>query len=274
MTHHPGNLLHAVSSIVGHRRLILDLTRREVAGRYRGSVGSLLWSFAHPLLMLAVYTFVFAVVFKARWGGATHDAQGGSFAVILFMGLIVHGLFADCINRSPTVILANVNYVKRVIFPLEILPVVALGTAIFHAAVSLVILLAFQLATMGRIEVQVLWLPVVLAPLLLLTLGVSWFLAATGVYLRDVGQVTGVLTTVLLFLSPVFYPASALPEEYRRWLHLNPLTFVIEQARAVVLWGQTPDLSGLLVYLAFALLAVAVGFWWFQRSRPGFADVL
>jgi lipopolysaccharide transport system permease protein len=259
--------------MVRHRGLVFDLIRREVVGRYRGSAGGLVWSFVHPLLMLAVYTFVFAVVFKARWGTAQGESNS-AFAVILFMGLIVHALFAECINRAPGLILSNVNYVKRVIFPLEILPVVALGSAVFHMVVSVLILMAFQWFLAGRIEPRALWLPAVLLPLMILTLGVAWFLAATGVFVRDIAQTTGILTTVLMFLSPVFYPASSLPEPYRGWLNFNPLTFIIEQARAVVLWGDAPNLRGLALYTLAALVVFAAGYWWFQRTRPGFADVL
>lgn len=273
MVRHSGSPLNALATLFQYRGLVIDLARREIAGRYRGSVGGLLWSFLQPLLMLAVYTFVFAVVFKARWGAS----QGGTntdFAVILFMGLIVHALFAECINRAPVLIVGNINYVKRVIFPLQILPVVALCSALFHMLVSVAILLGFQLALAGSLDWHALWLPVVLFPFILMTLGIAWFLAATGVFVRDIAQTTGILTTVLLFLSPVFYPTSSLPEAYRGWINANPLTFIIEQARAVVLWGQSPQLAGLLLYLVASIVVFAAGYWWFQRVRPGFADVL
>jgi lipopolysaccharide transport system permease protein len=249
------------------------LIRRDVVGRYRGSTGGLIWSFVNPLLMLAVYTFVFSVVFKARWG-TTEGANDTQFAIVLFMGLIVHGLFAECVNRAPALVLSNVNYVKRVVFPLEVLAVVALGSALFHMVVSIVILLVFQLVFAGMIDWHIVWLPIVLLPLAILTLGVAWFLAATSVYVRDVAQTTGILTTMLLFLSPVFYPVSALPEQYRPWLNLSPMTFIIEQARGVTLAGKNPDLVGLGMYLVAAITVFCAGFWWFQRTRPGFADVI
>ena len=255
-----------------HRTLIYQLGKRDVVGRYRGSVAGLAWSFLNPLLMLAVYTFVFAVVFQARWQGAT-DGKG-SFAVILFIGVLVHGIFAECLNRAPGLILANANYVKRVMFPLEILPWVSMGSALFHALVSLLVLLIAQVYVLGGIPPTALLLPVVLAPLVLTTVGLTWIFSAFGVYLRDIGQTTVVITTVALFLSPVFYPVTALPEEYRFLFLLNPLTFIIEQAREVLIWGRLPDWRGLAIYAVASLAVSSAGFWVFQRMRRGFADVL
>src|SRR5574338_1732515 len=224
-----------ILSVWRNRRLIQSLVRREVVGRYRGSVMGLLWSFFNPVFMLLVYTFVFSVVFKARWNVANDSKT--EFALVLFAGLIVFSLFTECVNRAPGLILANVNYVKKVVFPLEILPVVSLGSTLFHALISLGVWLAAYLVLFGIPPVTALLLPLVILPLLLFILGLSWALASLGVYLRDVSQVIGVITTVLMFLSPVFYPANALPAEYRHMLYLNPLTPVIEQARGVLDWG-------------------------------------
>ena len=255
-----------------HRVLIWQLTRRDVVGRYRGSLLGLLWSFLNPIFMLAVYTFVFSVVFQARWGPASESKV--EFAAVLFTGMIVHSLFAECLNRAPGLILGNVNYVKKVVFPLEILPWVAMGSALFHAAISVLVLLIFFAWTQQYLYWTALLLPVLLLPLVLFTMGLTWFLAATGVFLRDVGQTTGVVTTALLFLSPVFYPVSALPEAYRPLIYLNPLTFMIEQARGILLWGTMPDWSGLGAYLIFGFLTAWAGLFWFQKTRRGFADVL
>ena len=255
-----------------NRGLIIQLAKRDVLGRYRGSVLGLAWSFFNPLLMLAVYTFVFSVVFKARWGFG--DESKVNFAIILFAGLIVHGLFAECINRAPSLIVSNPNYVKKVVFPLEILPSVTLGSALFHAGVSLVVLLTAQLIVTQRLPWTVIIFPLVLLPLLLSTVGFAWLLSALGVYLRDVGQTTSILTTVLMFLSPLFYPLSALPENYRIWLHLNPLTFIIEESRNVLIFGRMPNWSGWTLALVAGTLVSAGGFWWFQKTRKGFADVL
>jgi len=255
-----------------NRHLIVQLTKRDVLGRYRGSMMGLAWSFFNPLIMLTVYTFVFSVVFKARWSVAGEDKI--NFAIILFVGLIVYGLFAECINRAPGLILSNSNYVKKVVFPLEILPSVALGSALFHAGVSLAVLLAAQLVINQRLPWTVVIFPVILLPLLLATMGFAWLLSALGVYVRDIGQTTTIFTTILMFLSPLFYPVSALPKRYQLWIHLNPLTFIIEEGRNVLIFGKTPNWIGLGVALAMGLVLSAVGFWWFQKTRKGFADVL
>lgn len=225
-----------IRSIRSNRSLIFNLIRREVSGRYRGSAMGLLWSFFNPVLMLAVYTFVFSVVFKARWVGGTGSKT--EFALVLFSGLMVFNLFSECINRAPTLIVGNVNYVKKVIFPLEILTCVALGSAAFHLLISLLVWLIFYVLFFGMPHATILLLPFVLLPLVLLTLGLSWLLASLGVYLRDVSQVVGIITTVLMFLSPIFYPVVSLPESYRPFMLISPLTFVIEQARDVMIWGD------------------------------------
>ncbi|MDF2642061.1 MAG: O-antigen export system permease protein RfbD [Pseudomonas sp.] len=259
-------------SLWRHRQLIASMTRREVLGRYRGSMMGIAWSFFNPLLMLAVYTFVFSEVFQARWAG--QDTGKGQFAILLFVGMIVHGLFAECANRSPSLIMSNSNYVKKVLFPLEVLPVVTLGSAMFHTGISLVVLLLAQWLLTHTLYLTAIAFPVVLLPLLISTLGLSWLLAALGVYLRDVGQVIGVFTTVLLFLSPVLYPVAALPAVYQPWLQLNPLTYIIEESRNVLLFGQWPDWQALSLAMLVALILAAVGFGFFQKTRKGFADVL
>ncbi|MDQ8051000.1 ABC transporter permease [Luteibacter sp.] len=264
--------LGLVRSLRNNRELIIALTRREVAGRYRGSVMGLLWSFLYPLLMLAVYTFVFSVVFKSRW-----PSGGGSkaeFALVLFTGLMVFSVFSECVNRAPGLVLNNINYVKKVVFPLEILPVVSLLSSSFHMLVSTLVWTGFYLVYFGTPPITALLLPVVLAPLAFFTLGLTWMLASLGVYLRDVGQVVGVATTVLLFMSPVFYAIDSLPESYRPIMRANPLTATIEQARDVMIWGRGLDLQVWLVMLAVGFLVAWLGYAWFQGTRRGFADVL
>jgi lipopolysaccharide transport system permease protein len=270
---HPASLFDLFESLWRNRQLILQLARREVAGRYRGSVMGLTWSFFNPVLMLLVYTFVFSVVFRARWGIGGEESKS-DFAIILFVGMIVHGLFAECINRAPSLILSNINYVKKVVFPLEILPWVVMGSALFHLLVSLAVLLGALLVLNSYVPWTAILFPIVAVPLLLATMGLAWFFAATGVFVRDIGQTTGILTTVLLFLSPVFYPISVLPETYQYLLLLNPLTFIIEESRKVLIWGQLPDWAGLGIYSTLAMLFAWTGFWWFQRTRKGFADVV
>jgi len=269
----PTSLASLARSLWQHRELITQMTKREVVGRYRGSVMGLAWSFFNPILMLVVYTFVFSVIFKAKWGTGGDESQT-TFAIVLFVGMIVYGLFAEMANRAPGLILSNVNYVKKVIFPLEILPVIGLGAALFHTLISLGVLLAAILLFNGSLVWTAIFFPLILLPLLLATLGIAWFLASIGVFVRDVGQTVGIFTTVLMFLSPVFFPITALPEKFQFWIMLNPLTFVIEQSRAVMIFGNQPDWAGLGIYAAVSLVVAWAGYWWFQKTRKGFADVL
>ncbi len=255
-----------------HRELLRALIEREVIGRYRGSIAGLLWSFLNPLLMLLVYTFVFSVVFKVRWG--TENDSNTQFALLVFTGMMVFNLFSECLTRAPGLILSHVNYVKKVMFPLDMLPFVMLGAVLFHTLVSFAVWLLFHLLAFGLPPPTALLFPLVLLPLVLFTLGLSWVLASLGVYLRDVGQVIGVLMSALLLMSAVFYPLSALPEAYRPWLYLNPLTLVIESSRDVLIWGVVPDLGLWLIELSVALGVAFLGWAWFEKTRPGFADVL
>lgn len=259
-------------SLVSNRQLILQMTKREVIGRYRGSMLGILWSFFNPVLMLSVYTFIFSVVFRARWGGANESKA--DFAVVLFAGMIVFSLLAECINRSPTLIISNVNYVKKVVFPLEILPWVALGSTLFHSLISLGVWLVFYGAIHQSLQWTIVFLPLVLLPLIMFVMGVSWFLAALGVFLRDMAQTVNLVTTILMFLSPVFYSVASLPPEYRPLIYANPLSFVIEQARNVLIWGTMPDWPVLAIHTLVSALIFWLGFAWFQKTRKGFADVL
>lgn len=269
---YPVTPLAMFKSLWFNRSLIWQMTKREVTSRYRGSVMGIAWSFFTPILMLFVYTFVFSVVFEARWG--VGEESRTYFGLILFVGMIVHGLLAECINRSPGLILSNVNYVKKVVFPLEILPWVAMGSALFNSIVSIFVLLLAQLIIYNFISWTCLLIPLILLPLVFAGMGLAWFLSALGVFMRDIGQVTTIFTTVLLFMSPVFYPLSAIPKEYQVWLQLNPLTLIIEESRKVLIFGSLPDWSTVGIALIVSLVIAATGFWWFQKTRKGFADVL
>lgn len=266
------NPITQIRNIWRSHDLIWQMTKREVVGRYRGSVLGLFWSFFNPVLMLIIYTFVFSVVFKARWG--TGGESRFEFALILFSGLIVYNLFAECLTRAPALIVGNVNYVKKVVFPLEIFPLVVMGAALFHSIVSLSVLLIFFVLISASLHWTIVFAPLVILPLLLTTLGLSWFLASLGVFLRDVAQTIGILVTVLMFLSPIFYPVSSLPEKYRVFIYMNPLTFIIEQMRDVLIWGKLPSWPGLCVMMLVGMLVAWLGLVWFQKTRKGFADVL
>ena len=230
------------------------------------------WSFLTPVLMLAVYTFVFSVVFKARWSSGSDSKT--EFALVLFAGLLFFNIFTECFNRSSFLIVSNVNYVKKVIFPLEILPFVALCTAVFNFLIGFSAWLVFYGIFFGLPSLNIFLFPLVMLPLMFLTLGVSWFLAALGVFLRDVGQIVAMISTVLTFLSPIFFPVSALPEKYRIIMQINPLTFIIEQAREVMIFGGTIDWSVFFMWLLSSMFLAWAGFSWFQKTRKGFADVL
>lgn len=252
--------------------LIRVSARREVLGRYQGSLLGLFWSFFNPLFMLAIYTFVFSVVFNARWGSGNESRT--EFALLLFVGLIVFNLFAECITRAPSLIISNVNYVKKVVYPLEILPFITLISALFHALISFSVWMLAYLLLFGVPSWTVLVLPLIIAPFLFFIMGLSWALAALGVYLRDIAQFVTVLTSMLMFLSPIFYPLSALPENFRQVVLLNPLAIVIEMVRGVLYFGEMPEFTMLGLYWVVALVVAWLGFALFQKTRKGFADVL
>ena len=267
------SLLSLGKSLLQHRELILQMTKREVVGRYKGSIMGLAWSFFNPILMLTVYSFVFSVVFKARWGLGDEESKT-YFAVVLFVGLIMHGLLAEVLNRAPGLILGNINYVKKVVFPLEILPVISMGAALFHSLSSLLVLLVALIILDGNLHWTVVFIPLVLLPLVILTLGLAWMLASLGVFIRDIGQTIGIITTAMLFMAPVFFPLSAMPEKYHPFIMANPLTFIIEQAREVLIFGHMPNWFGLGIYMFTATAVAWAGFAWFQKTKKGFADVI
>jgi lipopolysaccharide transport system permease protein len=270
---HPATPIAMFRSLWHNRQLIWQMARRDINSRYRGSLIGLAWSFINPILMLLVYTFVFSVVFKARWnvGG---DESRAEFAIILFAGMIVFNLFAEIVNRAPGLITSNANYVKKVVFPLEVLPWVALGSALFHGMISLFVLLLAQLIINLSLPWTSIFFPLALLPLIFASMGFAWFLSALGVFVRDVGQITGIFTTILMFMSAVFYPLSALPEKYQAWLRLNPLVLIITESRKSLILGELPDWISIVIALFVSLAIAFVGFWWFQKVRKGFADVI
>lgn len=256
-----------------HKTLIWQLLRRDIHSRYRGSVLGLLWSLGTPLIMLGIYTFVFQFVFKSRWNDTAGETTL-SFAIVLFLGLTVHAVMAEILNKSPLLITGNQNFVKKIVFPLELLSWVTLLGAIFTFLISFGLLLVFILVELQRIPATALLLPLILLPYFLLLLGLSWFLAALGVYLRDIQQITGTLATLLLFLSPIFYSINILPENLQALIFLNPLSYIVESARAVLIYGQLPDFIGWAIYSLIAVLVAMSGYFFFRKVRPGFADVL
>jgi lipopolysaccharide transport system permease protein len=255
------------------RQLFLKLLRRDFAERYRGSYLGVLWSLLLPLLSLLVFTFFFGVIFKMRWAGRG-DGSLSDLALILFVGMALYNFLAECLSRAPGLILAHQNYVKNVIFPLEMLPAVMVASALLTLIATLLVVLLLQTMVGVGLSWTVLLLPITVLPLVLFVLGLSWFLASLGVYIRDIQQLIVPLVQLMMFLSPVFYPVAALPESIRPWLQLNPLALVIEQTRGIVLFGQPPDWMPYGLCLLATLLIALLGAWWFSRTRKGFADVL
>jgi lipopolysaccharide transport system permease protein len=267
------NPLKMARNLWSHRELIGQFTKRQVLQRYKGSYLGVVWSFATPLALLTVYTFVFSVIFKARWEGAITDSHA-EFALALFAGLIAYNVFSEVTLAAPGLIVGNPNYVKKVVFPLEILPVSALGAAVVNSLFSLSILLLGEMLIVGRIPLTLVYLPLMYAPLLLLCLGLGWFFASLGVFIRDIGPVLQVVVQILFFLTPIFYPISAIPERFRMFIYLNPLTFIVNHFRRVALFGQSPDWLEFLGMTAATAVVCLLGYVWFMKSKKTFADVV
>lgn len=264
--------MSAFYSLWQQRDLLTTFAWRDITSRYKGSSAGLLWALITPLLMLGIYTSVFSGIFQARWG---QDGGPIEYALQLFVGLTVHGLAAECLNRSPTLMLNNSSYVKRVVFPLHLLPLVTLISALFHFLISLSVLVIFYMVVKQSIPFMgLLYTPFIVLPYIVWLIGISFLLSGLGVYFRDINQVMGLITTILLFLSPVFYPASMLPNHLQNIFMLNPLTLIIEQLRAVLLDGGVPDWGLLAIYSVGATVMVVIGAWAFKKMRGGFADVL
>ena len=271
-----GKLLASLSAPVSvlwkHRTLALQLIRRETEARYRGSALGLLWALLTPLAILGTYSFVFSVIFPTKWESLTEVPA--AFVLFLFAGMLTFGLFSDTVNRAPGLVLENVSYVKKIVFPLEILPWVSLGSTLVLSAIGFLLLVAARWLILGTLAWTTLLLPLVLLPLIFLVLAIGWLLASLGVFLRDLRQGIGPLTLILMFLSPVFYPASAVPAGYQALTDFNPMFFMIESVRAVVILDQLPDLAHWAAMLMLGYAAACAGFWWFIKTKRGFADVV
>jgi lipopolysaccharide transport system permease protein len=258
----------------GYRNLIVQFTRREIEGRYKGSYLGLFWSFLTPLVMLGVYTFVFGVVFKARWPHARGGESLAEFALVLFSGQLAFQIFSEPVSRGPGLITSVPNFVKKVVFPLQLLPIAVVGAALSHVGIGMLIALAASFFVFGSVPWTALLVPLSILPLAMLGLGVTWFLASLGVYLRDVGYLVGVALQVLFFATPIFYPVTAVPEPYRAWLSLNPLTPMVELVRTNLIIGGAGDPAVWATAFAIGLAAMILGHGWFMITRRGFADVL
>lgn len=257
-----------------HRGLIRRLVAQEVQRRYRGTFLGLLWAFAIPLATLTVYTFAFAVVLRVRWSPGADASNPYEFPLVLLAGLIPFNVFAEVVTRAPGLVLAVPNYVKKVIFPLEVLAPVAVGHALVNSLIGLIVLLLGELVLRGSVPWTLVFLPLLYLPLTLLCLGLAWGLSSIGVFVRDVSAFITVVVQLLMFMTPIFYPLATVPERYRAWLLLNPLTGVVEGFRDVVLWGRAPRWDAWAISLLTGAIVAAAGYAWFQRTKRGFVDVL
>lgn len=250
--------------------LLFQLVRRELHDRYGGSVLGVVWALIVPLSMLAIYTFVFGFVFRARWAGAGEDPF--TFSLFLYCGLVPFLFLSDTLVRAPTLIQQHAALVKRVAFPLPLLAAALTAAAVVHMLIGLVILTAFAWFVHGRIDLLALLAVPAIVPLVLAGLGLAWIVSASAVYFRDLAQAVPALLPVILFLSPIFYPVSAVPAVMRDWMLLNPLTAVIENIRSIVIAGVAPEPASLLAGIVLGSAIAFAGYLWFSRLQTGFAD--
>jgi len=260
------------SKILNLWNIIYQFTKREAIAKYKGSYLGFAWTFITPLIMLIVYTFVFGQIFQSKW--QVNSSNPMEFSLILFCGLTVYNIFSETISRAPQLIITNVNYVKKVVFPLEIFPFVSLGSALVNGTVNFILLLIFQLLITGKLYWTLVLFPIVLLPLLIMIIGISWFLSSLGVFLRDIGYVITISIQALMLLSPIFYPSTSVPDQFQWFFQINPIAYFVEAARAVVLFGEIPQIITYLKFLLSAILISFLGYWWFRRTKSGFSDVL
>jgi len=254
-----------------HFDLIKQLIKRDVDMRFKGALLGVLWPLITPLMTLAMYAVVFGYFLPSRWPGVEGIT---GFSLMLFPGLIIFTFFAECVNRAPNLITSNPNFVKKVVFPVELLVWVPIGSAVFQLCLSVVAWAAIAWFVNGGLQWTIVFLPIVIAPMVLCLLGITWFLSALGVFLRDIAQLTIVVTQALMFFSPVLYPLDKLPQWASQLIMLNPLSFIVEQARLVMINGVIPNFQGLLIYTCVSLVVCSLGLRFFKSVRQGFADVL
>ena len=251
--------------------LIVSLVRREIAVRYKGSMLGILWAVLTPVVTIATFTLIFAGIFKARF---SESSSGWEFALYLFCGVLPWTAFSEAVQLSSQKIVSQANLVKRVVFPLEILPVAQTFASFANQLFGTVALLALALVIQRTLHPTVLWLPVLAVPQLLLTFGAAWLVASLGVFLRDIVQGIALLLMVWMYLTPIIYPETIVPARFLPYINANPFTHLIRSYRNIMLEGRAPDWSGLAYFTGFALLVFIFGYWWFARTRKNFADVI
>jgi len=267
----PKAFVYPAKLVRDHRALIATMVRRDIAARYKGSFIGLFWTVLNPLLLTLTYFFVFGVVMKARFGA---DPSKHGFVLYFLAGILPWLAFVEAAGRAPNTILENRVLVKKLVFPLDILNVVQTLAGLTNQIIGLGIFILYLWIARGEIPPTALWLPVLLIPQLLFTVGVAWFLAALGVYVRDLAQIIGLLLTLWFYTTPICYPESALPAGMLPFLSANPIFMLVRAWRAVFLEGQPPDVSAVVILWTVGILSAAAGYAWFHRLRKGFADVL
>ncbi len=255
----------------GRGELIFSLAKRELLTRYKGSVLGLVWAVLTPVVMIAIFTFIFAGIFGARFG-AEHSSW--DYALYLFCGLLPWSMFQETLQQSANTIVAHANLVKRVVFPLETLPVALAFSALANQVFATVALLIATVVIRHDLRLTALWFPVLLIPQLLLTLGAAWLIASLGVFLRDIAQGVTLLLMAWMYLTPIIYPESIVPSRFQLFINLNPFTSLIRSYRRIFLDGASPDWLGLGYFTVIALVMFVFGYWWFARSRKNFSDVI
>ncbi len=259
--------------LISHRQLVLSLSVREIETRNANTYLGWLWGFLGPLIQIAMYTFVFAFVFNVRW---STDAQASTTtsALKIFLGMTIFNLFAECIGQSPMLVLSRVAFVKKVVFPLEILSYVTLFTALRNFAINLILFILCYAIFIGTPHVTSLFMLLLLVPLVLTALGIMWFVASLTIFLRDMRNVVPIAITILMFMSPIFYPASMLENRYGWLLEFNFIGWIVEECRKVAFDGAMPNFVHLTLLIVFTSAIASLGYFWFMKTKKGFADVL
>jgi len=268
------NPIAMVRNLWSYRELALQMAKRDIQGRYRAARLGLLWSVLNPLILLAIYTFVFTEVFRVRWTDTGMESRG-MFALTMFCGMLLFNLFSEVVTRAPQMVVSNPNYVKKIVFPLEVFIISGLLSGLFNMLIGYVVwFIGWGLVVREWPQPSMMWFPVVLVPVCLTTAGVSWVLASLGVFVRDVGHIVVLAVQVLFFATPIFYPIDRVPQPFRRVLELNPLTHAIEDIRHVLMNGGSPHWHWWLASMGGSAVLALLGYAFFMKSKRAFADVI
>ncbi|OBZ07845.1 hypothetical protein A8L34_24750 [Bacillus sp. FJAT-27264] len=254
--------------------LLVELTKRDFQQRYKGSVLGVIWAMLSPLLMLGVYSFIFVSVFKSKWGDSSIQDGNMLYTMMIFAGLIPFQIFSESVNRSVNVLSQSSNYIKKVVIPIEIIPFSIVFSTIINSFFSVALLVIGKIMFLSTPNWTFIFIPLILIPIMILSLGASLIVAALGIYLRDLVYVVGLLVNILFYMSPIFYSAEAIPERFRFFIHLNPIAPIITQFRNVFINGQLFSVSSYITSLLVSIIVFLLGLSIFNYLRKGFADVI